>query len=285
MKILYRSENRTTKLLTKEGIPFLSYSLFEGYPVANAISTRLGGVSEGCFASMNMSYTRGDDPSHVSQNHVLFARAAGYDEKRLMMSDQIHETTIRRVEEKDVTDGVRLKGVDGLMTDVPGLALMTFYADCVPLLFYDKKRGVIAMAHSGWRGTVKKIGQICLSRMGEEYGTDPADVLCAIGPSICQSCYEVDEPVLAAFRDVFGKESDAWFLPQQKEGHYLLDLASACRHTLMDSGVPRDQIAMPDLCTCCNPELLFSHRINGDKRGNLSVVMYLLPKKGGPRNE
>ncbi|MCR5337524.1 MAG: peptidoglycan editing factor PgeF [Lachnospiraceae bacterium] len=273
MKIRYRSIERTTDIIDREGVLFLLYKIFDGQPVKCGISTRLGGVSTGHVGTMNMSTTRGDDPDCVRENHLRFAKAVGYDRSRLVMSDQIHETRILKVEEKDAGGGVLQRGVDGLMTDVKNLPLMTFYADCVPLMFYDKKNRVIAMAHSGWKGTVAKIGAICLNEMNREYGTDPGEVLAAIGPSICQSCYEVDEPLLAAFREAFGAQADQWFAAADKKDHYLLDLASACSYTLQQAGVPATQIAMPDLCTCCNPEFLFSHRASGGKRGNLSVVM------------
>jgi copper oxidase (laccase) domain-containing protein len=112
--------------------------------------------------------------------------------------------------------------------------------------------------------------------MKEAYESDPEDVLCAIGPSICQSCYEVDQTVRDAFFAKWPGRAAAWFLPSEREEHFLLDLAAACRDTLMDAGMQKEHIAMPDLCTCCNPEFLFSHRASDGKRGNLSVVMQLI---------
>ena len=275
MKIKYRSSQKTTTVREKEGVTFLTYDLFDGLPVACVISTRLGGVSEGYLGSMNMSASRGDDPKCVKENHRRFASAAGYDVSRLVMSDQIHETKVLRVNEEDAHFGVPQKGVDALMTNVRRLPLMTFYADCVPLMFFDGEHKVIAMAHSGWKGTVAKIGRVCLERMKDEYGTDPKEVFAAIGPSICRQCYEVDEPLLEAFRQSFPQKADSWFEKTEKPGHYLLDLAKACQYTLKEAGVKPERIAMPDLCTCCNPKFLFSHRASGGKRGNLSVVMYL----------
>ena len=273
--IRFRIPERTTNTIQKDGVTYLTYRIFEGYPLIAAISTRLGGVSVGYLGQMNTSYSRGDDPERVKENHRILAKAVGYEEERLVLSDQIHETCILRVEEKDAGGGVLQKGVDGLMTNVEKLPLMTFYADCVPLLFYDPKNNVIATVHSGWKGTLAGIGPICLARMKKEYGTDPGDVLCAIGPSICQSCYEVDRTLWDAFSAKWPNKAKQWFAPSQNPEHFLLDLASACRDTLMDAGLPKEQIAMPDLCTCCNPEFLFSHRASGGKRGNLSVVMEL----------
>ncbi|MCR5281831.1 MAG: peptidoglycan editing factor PgeF [Lachnospiraceae bacterium] len=282
VKIKYRTKSRTTTCIEKDGVVYLTYDIFAGYPIKAAVSTRLGGVSKGYLGSMNLSYTRGDDPACVRENHRLLAKAVGYDETRLALSDQIHETTILRIEETDIREGkgcdgaVVQKGVDGLMTNVAKLPLMTFYADCVPLLFYDPGRHVIAMAHSGWKGTLAGIGPIALSRMQKEYDCIREDVLCAIGPSICQSCYEVDQTVRDAFFEKWPQAAGQWFIPSNNPEHYLLDLASACRDTLMGAGAQKEHIAMPDLCTCCNPDFLFSHRASGGKRGNLSVVMELL---------
>ena len=276
MSIRYKTNERTTDVVKRDGVTFLSYRIFDGLNIKAAVSTRLGGVSVGHVGTMNMSTTRGDDPTAVEKNHVLFSNAVGYDMKRLVMSDQIHETTVLRVNEEDAGGGVIKRGVDGLMTNVKRLPLMTFYADCVPLMFYDTKNHVIAMSHSGWKGTVAKIGEITLNRMKEEYGTEPPDVKVAIGPSICQDCYEVDKTLLDAFYESFGDASSKWFKPSKNEGHFMLDLQSACRYTLIKAGVDKENIAMPDLCTCCNPDFLFSHRASKGKRGNLSVVMELL---------
>ncbi len=273
MEIKYRLNKRTTDTVEKNGVTYLEYNIFKDFSIKTAVSTRLGGVSKGYVGTMNMSTSRGDDPLCVQNNHKLFADAVGYHGERLVMSDQIHETFILRVNEEDAGGMVIKRGVDGLMTNVKKLPLMTFYADCTPLMFYDKENEVIAMAHSGWRGTVEQIGKICIERMTEEYGTRPENTYVAIGPNICQDCYEVDEPLLKAFKESFGSAAFEWFKPSAREDHYLLDLSKACKYTLMQTGILEEHIAEPDLCTCCNPEFLFSHRASGAKRGNLSVVM------------
>ncbi len=277
MEFKYRAGQRTTYLQNADTVPVIRYHIFDDLPVLCGVSTRMGGVSRGHLGAMNLSYTRGDDPERVTENHRLFARSLGYDEKRLVLSDQIHETTILRAEEKDAGCGVLQKAVDGLMTADPSLPLMTFYADCVPLLFYDPKKHVIAMSHSGWKGTVAKIGEKTVTSLSSAFGSRPEDILCAIGPSICQNCYEVDRPVKDAFTASFGQAAKSFFTPSENDDHYYLDLASACRYTLLSAGIQPSHLAMPDLCTCCNPELLFSHRASGGKRGNLAAVMQLLP--------
>ena len=261
-------------------VPVLRYHCFDAYPeITVGFSTRFGGVSENWLSSMNLSFSRGDKPEFVTENHRRFGQAVGYDYKRLVFSDQVHDTKIRVVTEEDAGKGtVRppdYEGIDGLITDVVNLPLMTFYADCVPLFFYDPKKRVVATAHSGWRGTVGKIGTKMIEKMKSIYGCEAADIICAIGPSICLSCYEVSEDVAEEFRVAYTKTQQEEILISKGNGKYLLDLHKACAINFLEAGVTVEHIAMPDLCTCCNRELLFSHRATAGKRGNLGAVIML----------
>ena len=166
--------------------------------------------------------------------------------------------------------------VDGLLTDEPGVYLATFYADCVPLYFVDTKRRVIALAHSGWRGTVARMGQCVVEKMREVYGTDPADVAAVIGPSICQACYEVSEDVAEAFAGEFKKPGQEREILLSKGGcKYQLDLWRANEIVLAEAGIPWEQIQTTDLCTCHNSRYLFSHRASCGQRGNLGAFLGL----------
>ena len=165
--------------------------------------------------------------------------------------------------------------MDGLITDVPGLMLATFYADCVPLYFVDTKHRAIGLSHSGWRGTVNRMGRATLKAMAEAYGTVPEDVWCAIGPSICQDCYEVSEDVASAFAKEFsGHECE--ILIEKGGGKYQLDLWKSNEIVLRDAGILPEHLAVTNLCTCCNPNLLFSHRASHGKRGNLGAFLKLV---------
>ncbi len=272
--VRYRDGKRSTTFQSINGVTFLTYDLLSLAGLKHGMSTRLGGVSEGYLGSMNVSFSRGDLYENVRENLRRFSEAVGFDSEKIVFSDQVHKTHIHRAELSDAGK-VACRDTDGLITNVRGLPLFTFYADCVPLLFFDPVHQAIGMAHSGWKGTVGKIGSVMIGRLKEEYGSRPQDLLIAIGPSICQSCYEVDEPLLREFLAAFGEEARKWFRPSKEPDHYLLDLAEACRYTLISSGAVEENIAMPDLCTCCNPKLLFSHRASGGKRGNLGVVMVL----------
>ena len=164
---------------------------------------------------------------------------------------------------------------DGLVTDVPGICLVTFYADCVPLYLVDPGKKVIGLSHSGWRGTVHKMGKVTVETMSREYGTDPKDIYAAIGPSICQDCYEVSEDVIDEFRQYFEQKLWPELFYRKENGKYQLNLWKANEAVLTEAGIPKKQIAVTNVCTHCNPEILFSHRATGNKRGNLSAFLAL----------
>lgn len=260
----------------------LRYPLLEDTGlVEHCFTTRIGGVSEGIFSSMNLSFTRGDEKEAVETNFRRLAEALSVDYGRFVLSDQTHTVNVRKVTAADAGKGLLRErdytDVDGLITNEPGLVLSTFFADCVPLYFVDPVHRAIGMSHSGWRGTVARMGAVTLRAMEREYGTRPEDVICAIGPSICQNCYEVSGDVAEAFRNEFqGHEKE--ILKESPKNHanmmdeekkYQLDLWKANEIVLFEAGVLPAHLAVTDICTCCNPEVLFSHRASHGKRGNL----------------
>lgn len=270
----------TTKLVERAGVPFLQFPLLEVTGVVtHAFSTRLGGVSEGVCRTMNVSFTRGDRAEAVRENYRRLGEAVGFNCADLVCSDQTHTTNIRVVTEADRGKGfARPKDytdVDGLITNVPGLMLTTFYADCVPLYFVDPVKKAIGLSHSGWRGTVGKIGEKTVERMREEYGSNPADIRAAIGPSICQECYEVSGDVIEAFQKAFSEEYWPDLYDAKANGKYQLNLWKANELIFREAGILPEHMAVTDLCTCCNPSLLFSHRASHGKRGNLGAFLML----------
>lgn len=278
--IQYTNHNQTTHLHEQNGVVYMTFRQLDRMGVPHAFSTRLGGVSQGYLSTMNLSFHRGDDPEAVLENHRRLAKAVGYDVNRLVLSDQIHETHIYQVTEADCGKGVfresDILGVDGLVTDHAGIPLMIFAADCVPLFFYDPIRRVVALAHSGWRGTAARMGSAMLNVMEREYGSRPADVYCTVGPSICGNCYTVGEEVAEIFRTEFRRGSE-WknFLYPVGNGTYRLDLWEANRYILLEAGAAKEHVEVTDVCTCCNPELLYSHRASHGMRGNLGAVICL----------
>ena len=165
--------------------------------------------------------------------------------------------------------------VDGMITDEPQVTLATFYADCVPLYFIDPVHRAIGLSHSGWRGTKDKMGKVTVEAMTEAFGTEPKELIAAIGPSICQECYEVSEDVIEAFSETFDSEKHHRLFYRKENGKYQLNLWEANRLVMLEAGILEEHIQMPNLCTCCNPKLLFSHRASQGKRGNLGAFLML----------
>ena len=272
------------KLVERSGVPFLVFPRLEETGVAvHGFSTRHGGISRGIYQSMNLSFTRGDEEAYVRENYARLARAVGFSCENIVCSDQTHTTNIRTVTEKDRGKGFikpkDYKDVDGLVTNVPGLVLTTFYADCVPLFLVDPIRRAIGLSHSGWRGTVGKIGKRTVEVMKEQYGTKPEDLIAAIGPSICQDCYEVSEDVIDAFRDAFEEQYWKELFYETSGGKYQLNLRRANERIFQEAGLKPEQIVTSSWCTCCNPKLLFSHRATQGKRGNLGAFLMLREKE------
>ena len=278
-EIKYIRHGNSTHLHNKNGVIYITFDKLDRAGVVHGFSTRIGGVSKGYLGSMNLSFHRGDDPDAVMENHRRFADAVGYDYRKLVFSDQVHKTDIYKVTEKDARKGIMrdtdIREIDGLMTNVPGIPLMTFYADCVPVFFYDPVKKVVAMNHSGWKGTVAKISRCMLSRLKEEYGTEASDLICAVGPSICKDCYEVSEDVAKQFMDAYTKAQVDEIVYDKGDGKYLLDLHRANYYNLVDSGVLPEKIDVTNICTCCNSDVLFSHRASHGLRGNLGAVIML----------
>lgn len=252
------------------GLEYLTFPSLEEIPgVRHLISTRLGGVSKGHLSSMNLSYTRGDEKERVDENFRRIAVVLNRKPEDFVFTDQTHTANVRKAVREDGGKGLikprDYKDVDGLVTNEKGLVLSAFFADCVPLLFVDPVRHVIGLSHSGWRGTAEKIGAKTVKKMEEMYKSRPADIRAAIGPSICQNCYEVSGDVAGFF--------DSQVLKNKGDGKYLLDLWEANRLILQEAGIPLEHIAVADICTCCNPDYLFSHRASKGRRGNLGVFL------------
>lgn len=270
----YKNSEKILEERVENGVPYLVYPMLEKTGVVkHGFTTRLGGVSKGYCSTMNISTTRGDDPEAVEENKRRLAGAIGVRVEDMTFTHQTHTVNVAVVREED--RGRRFMETDGMVTDVPGICLVTFYADCVPLYLVDPVRKVIGLSHSGWRGTVNRMGQVTLEKMQEVYGTDPKDVVAAIGPSICQDCYEVSEDVIDRFKDSFSRKDWKDLFYRKENGKYQLNLWWANELVFWEAGILPEHIAVTNLCTHCNPDILFSHRTTGDKRGNLSALLAL----------
>lgn len=277
--IRYKNERQIFREIEKE-VPYLEYPLLTDTKIVHhGFSTRLGGVSQGCYASMNLSFTRGDDEAVVRENYHRIAKSIGVKCENMVLSQQTHTTNVRVVTEKDKGKGIvkplDYTDVDGMVTNIHGICLVTFYADCVPLYFVDPVQKAIGLSHSGWRGTVGKIGKETIRKMEEQYGSDPKDILAAVGPSICKDCYEVSEDVILEFQKNFKERYWKDLFYRKENGKYQLDLWKANEIIFKESGILPEHIAVTNVCTHCNSEILYSHRTSGDRRGNLAAFLAL----------
>lgn len=246
--------------------------------VRHIFSTRFGGVSKGQYATMNTSFSSGDEFANVEENYCRLCGAVGISISNLVLSKQTHTNNIKIVTKEDCGTGYTrpsFRDVDGLITNEAGVALVTQYADCTPLLFCDPVNHVCATSHAGWRGTVSGIGRATIEKMINEFGCDPANIIAAIGPCICQSCYEVDLPVLEAFAES-GMDITGVFCEGRDSEHFMLDLVKANKNILLAAEIKEENIDVSDICTCCNADELHSHRATGGKRGNLAAIIELI---------
>ncbi|CVI73907.1 peptidoglycan editing factor PgeF [Eubacterium sp. An3] len=274
----YANKNHSTIINEKNGVVYLTFPKLAAAGVRHGFSTRMGGVSKGYLGTMNLSFTRGDREENVRENFRRIADAIGFREEQLVFSAQVHETKIRKVTAANRGEGITKEtapGIDGLATDEADVPLYTSYADCVPLLFYDPQKKVVAMAHSGWRGTAARIGAKMVHFMEKEYGSRAENIIAAVGPSICRKCYEVSEDVAQAFREAFRPEQFPLLFDEKGQGKYQLDLWEANRIILTEAGILPEHLDVTDLCTCCNHDKLFSHRASHGKRGNMGCFMCL----------
>ena len=273
-------DNRHVLEENTDYVPYLEYPMLKDTGIVrHGFSTRLGGVSEGYYASMNLSFDRGDRKEAVAENFRRIGEALGVRCEDMVLSRQTHTTNVRIVTDADRGKGITRErdytDVDGLVTNVPGICLVTSYADCVPLFFVDPVKKVIGLSHSGWRGTVGKIGRKTVELMHERFGSDPADILAAVGPSVCMDCYEVSSDVIEKFKEAFSKNWWDQLFYEKPDGKYQLDLWKANELIFLESGILPEHIAVTNVCTHCNSDILYSHRAAGDKRGNLCAFLAL----------
>lgn len=241
--------------------------------VRHCFTTRMGGVSKNEYAELNLRTNCDDDINNVWKNFKIICDEIGINYKNLVFSKQVHEDIIYDAAKDDAGNGItkpnKLESADGLICGEPGIPLVIFSADCVPLFFLDKKERVIALSHSGWKGTVKNIAAKTVNKMLNEYNSRPENIICAIGPSIGECHFEVGDEVAEIFAGVAGGVLN-------KYGEkYHVNLQKTIINQLTDCGIKADNITNTGICTYCNSDILFSHRKTGGKRGSLAAIMQL----------
>lgn len=313
---IVRKGTKPVVLINKHenGMEYLTFpSITDTKIVSHAFSCRIGGASKGDFAESNFSFTRGDIRKDVEENYRRMAQILGYGRslEHFVTTFQTHTNNVRLVTSNDMGKGVckdrDYVDIDGMITNTPGIILTTFHADCPAIYLVDPLNKAIGLVHSGWKGTVERIGARTIEAMNREFETDPSNLICAIAPSICTDCYEVSSDVAEKFIEEFkikeipyynpsiilpntrsssGENNDgeliererlpeSHILYQKRNGKYQLSLWEAIRTTLIQEGVLKEHITVTDICTHCNPDYLFSHRVQGKKRGNLAAFMVL----------
>jgi YfiH family protein len=260
---------------TNNGLLWLSSSLLDGQPVRHGFSTRLGGVSPAPWDSLNLGISRGDRAENVRENYRRFCAAVGVAPESTVFSQQTHSENIRLVTDADAGKGLLrprdYTDVDALITDRPGLSLVVFSADCGTILLFDPVRRAIGAVHAGWRGVAAGIAAKTVLKMHDAFGTEPANLLCALGPSIGPCCFETDDDVPAAMHDALGPAADAYMTRRGEKWH--IDLKGINAHWLKSLGVTSIDICPH--CTACRQDLYWSHRKVGSARGAQIALLAL----------
>lgn len=257
----------------------LEYLVFENMPdVKHCFSTRFGGVSTGCHSSMNLGW-RKDTKENVIENYNIICSAIGVKAENTVWTRQVHTDNILRVTSKDRGKGLfkerQENGYDAVMTNEKDVVLVGFSADCVLIYFYDKVKKAIAIAHSGWRGTVLGIGGKVVKKMTEEFGSNPQDIVCGIAPAIGYDHFQVDIPVVTAFRQAYSWADDYIRPDENTAQRWFIDLHGVNERILTEAGIKAENIENSRICTQCDPERFFSHRVMGNDRGTLAGFICL----------
>ncbi|MCK9362945.1 MAG: peptidoglycan editing factor PgeF [Syntrophales bacterium] len=261
------------RLVKKGQVEYLEAEELSGLEfVTHAFCTRHDGVSSGEFSSLNVGELVGDKQENVSENLGLIKRALAIPENGLVMARQIHGD---RIVEIGINESLPLSmpECDGFVTARPGIALCIKTADCVPLLFLDRRLRVAGAAHAGWRGTALGIAAKMIGVFCRHFSSRREDITVLIGPAIGSCCYEVDAPVFDAFAD--RTKADMFFHKCEGKERWMFDISLANRIQLREAGISENNILAADMCTACRRELFFSHRTaqGKDEGRQLSLIM------------
>jgi len=262
----------------KQGLQFYQFEIFAQQPIFHAVLTRQGGFSQSPYDSLNLGGTVGDDNKSVFANHQKIFQTFNLDFNSRFDVWQVHGSEIVCAENPRDLDQPHMRA-DGILTDNPSVTLLMRFADCVPILLFDPIKNVIGIIHAGWQGTTMDIAGAAIRKLTQCYGSEPGDVLAAIGPSICQSCYEVGLDVYNTFCEHYGQEAEQFFIRKGRSLH--LNLWEANRYNLLKAGVAHIEVS--EICTGCHPEMWYSHRVENSKTGRFGVLMRLnADKRHGP---
>jgi len=251
--------------------------LKEFQEIVHGFSTRKGGISLSPYDTLNLGLHVKDEKSAVVENRKRFVNSLGYSLEDAVALDQVHGNKVVVVNESHKGKGMLeyedfLASADGMITNEPGILLTTYYADCVPLYFFDPQTKSIGIAHAGWKGTMLKIGANVVSELQQNFGANPENCIAVIGPSIGPCCYEVDDRVLQPMEKAYSSSSS---IIRQAEKRIFLNLWEANKISLQESGLKDINIYISRLCTNCSQEHFFSHRRDKGQTGRMAAIIGL----------
>lgn len=260
------------------GVKVGKFELFSRYGVKHGISTRVGGVSDGQYNSLNIGFSVGDKLASVMNNRRLLCEALEVDASRLTVCNQVHGNRVIDVTLANSGNGLDIEGAgaeaaDAMVTDSPGISLQCGFADCVPILLYAPDKHVAAVTHAGWKGTVAGVAAQTAKQMINKYACDCSKLIAGIGPSIGQCCFTVDQPVADCFRERFTDNCD--LLMKKTGDKYRIDLWEANKLQLAGVGVLKRNIVCANICTSCNTDLFYSYRKENGKTGRHAAIIAL----------
>ncbi|MDA3907814.1 MAG: peptidoglycan editing factor PgeF [Sulfurimonas sp.] len=224
--------------------------------LTHAFTTKDGGVSKKLYNSLNLAFHVNDNLLDVTRNHELLASTLKYNKRTLVHMKQIHSDLVHIVDETDDFDNPPI--CDALITDKTNIPLMVMVADCSPILFYDSKKEVIAVAHAGRQGAFKNIVKNVINSFVKNYGSDAKDISAIVGTSIGVCCYEVGSEIYEE-----AKELDLNYAIQKRDANFYLDISKILKSQLLASGVKEENIEFSSECSCCKNDIYFSYRADG----------------------
>ncbi len=262
----------------KSGVGYYTIPSFDATGIVrHGFTTRLGGISKGPFAALNLSWKRNDGSVETVENYRLACAALGMDIGNIVFSNDEHGRNILRADASFKGRGMGGENpcpkADGLTTNEKNVVLSTMHADCLAIFILDIKNRAAALCHSGWRGTALKVGAAALEKMGLEYGTKPSDCIAAVGPGIASCCFEVDAPVAEKFTEAYpGLDC----IKQISADKYTVDLFQCSAAQLIEAGVPPENITISNLCTSCGKDLFYSYRREKGKTGAMASFLEII---------
>ena len=265
-------------LVTDGELKYIEFECLKKYDdkLIHCVSTRFGGVSQGECRSLNLGFNRNDTRDNVLLNYQLLCDSVGVKTDSLVLTNQVHDIKVAVIDEKDKGKGFSKKsdliGIDGLLTISPGVTIVTFHADCVPIFLFEPNIRAAAILHSGWRGTLENIASNALAAMRDIPGFSADRLVAAIGPSIDSCCFEVDEDIYRLFKNKF---DNVELYTRVNDGKWKIDLKEIIKLELLSEGLQKDNIHNCGICTKCRKDLFFSYRGDNRKTGSFAAFMQI----------